>query len=57
MRLDAGLKLKDPQFSGKDQWVIKHFFDAKEFKDAYYDSHKPDRYNFIQYNFGIGLPF
>lgn len=57
MRLDAGLKLKDPQFSGKDQWVVKYFFDAKNFKDTYYESHKPDRYNFIQYNFGIGLPF
>jgi len=57
MRLDAGLKLKDPQFVGKDQWVIQHLFDSKEFKDNYYQSHKPDRYNFIQYNFGIGLPF
>lgn len=57
IRLDAGLKVKDPQFSGSDQWVLKHFFDSKEFKDQYYQTHKPDRYNFIQYNFGIGLPF
>ncbi|SPZ84907.1 Outer membrane protein/protective antigen OMA87 [Sphingobacterium multivorum] len=57
IRLDAGLKLKDPQFSGADQWVIKHFFDSKEFKAQYYETHRPDRYNFIQYNFGIGMPF
>lgn len=57
IRLDAGLKVKDPQFSGSDQWVIKHFFDSKEFKQQYYDTHRPDRYNFIQYNFGIGMPF
>lgn len=57
IRLDAGLKVKDPQFSGSDQWVLKHFFDSKEFKDQYYQTHRPDRYNFIQYNFGIGLPF
>ncbi|WP_400262543.1 BamA/TamA family outer membrane protein [Sphingobacterium sp. SG20118] len=57
IRLDAGLKVKDPQFEGSDQWVLKHFFDSKEFKDQYYQTHRPDRYNFIQYNFGIGLPF
>lgn len=57
MRLDAGLKIKDPQFSGADQWVVKHLFDSKDFKADYYNSHRPDRYNFIQYNFGVGLPF
>ena len=57
MRLDAGLKIKDPQFSGSDQWVVKHLFDSKDFKANYYNSHRPDRYNFIQYNFGVGLPF
>ncbi|WP_223584645.1 BamA/TamA family outer membrane protein [Sphingobacterium sp. GVS05A] len=57
IRLDAGLKVKDPQFSGSNQWVIKNFFDSKEFKEQYYQTHKPDRYNFIQYNFGIGMPF
>lgn len=57
MRLDAGLKIKDPQFSGNEQWVVRYLFDSKEFKETYYQSHKPDRYSFIQYNFGIGLPF
>ncbi len=57
IRLDAGLKVKDPQFKGKEQWVIRRLFNAKEFKQIYYDAHKPDRYNFIQYNFGVGMPF
>lgn len=57
-RFDIGLKLKDPQFEGSDQWVInKVFSGGKAFKDAYYDTHKPDRYRFVQYNFGIGMPF
>lgn len=57
IRLDAGLKVKDPQFQGKDQWVIQHLFASKDFKEAYYQRHHPDRYNFIQYNFGVGMPF
>ena len=57
IRLDAGLKIKDPQFSGKGQWVIQHLFDSGAFKDEYYQSHKPDRYGLFQYNFGVGLPF
>ncbi|WP_437921741.1 BamA/TamA family outer membrane protein [Sphingobacterium sp. LRF_L2] len=57
IRLDAGLKVKDPQFDGSKQWVIKELFNAKAFKDAFYEVRKPDRYNFIQYNFSVGLPF
>src|SRR5690606_17065359 len=57
LRMDAGLKVKDPQFQGSEQWVLKHLFHAKDFKNSYYQLHKPDRYNFIQYNFGVGLPF
>ena len=57
IRLDTGLKIKDPQFTGKDQWVVKHLFQSNAFKDEYFDSHKPDRYGFFQYNFGVGLPF
>jgi outer membrane protein insertion porin family len=57
-RFDVGLKLKDPQFSGADQWVIsKYLSGAKEFKDDYYRTHSPERYRFVQYNFGIGMPF
>lgn len=57
IRLDAGLKLKDPQFAKGDQWVIKDFFNSREFKQNFYETHRPDRYNFIQYNFSVGLPF
>lgn len=57
IRLDAGLKVKDPQFEGREQWVIRHLFNSKEFKNEYYQSHRPDRYSFIHYNIGIGLPF
>ena len=57
IRLDAGLKIKDPQFTGKNQWVIQHLFNSKEFKADYYQSHRPDRYGLFQYNFGVGLPF
>ena len=57
-RFDVGLKLKDPQFRGGDQWVIKKFFSGgQEFKDDYFSTHSPDGYRFVQYNFGIGLPF
>ncbi|HIX53656.1 MAG TPA: BamA/TamA family outer membrane protein [Candidatus Sphingobacterium stercoripullorum] len=57
IRLDAGLKVKDPQFSGSKQWVIKELFNSREFKREFYQTHQPDRYGFIQYNFGVGLPF
>lgn len=56
-RLDAGLKVRDPQFRGKDRWVISKLFDSKSFNEEYNASHYPDRYNFFQYNFGIGMPF
>lgn len=56
-RFDAGMKVKDPQFEGDKQWVITQLFNSRAFKDDYYKSNNPDRYNFIQYNFGIGMPF
>lgn len=70
-RLDAALKFKDPQFSGADQWVlIKHgdeLFKSGSFKEAYLKANATgvdkdgkimgDSYNFMQLNFGIGLPF
>lgn len=57
LRLDVGAKVKDPQFSGDDQWVISKWFDGKSFKDRYATTNAPDRYRFVQYNFGIGMPF
>lgn len=70
-RLDAAFKFKDPQFSGSDQWVlIKHgneLFHPGAFKQAYLDANRVgvdknghsvgDTYNFMQLNFGIGMPF
>lgn len=56
-RFDAGIKVKDPQFRGSDKWVIKHLFNNKDFKKAYEQTNAPDTYRFVQYNFGIGLPF
>jgi len=57
-RFDVGLKLKDPQFGGSDQWVISKFFSgARDFKNTYNATHGPDTYRFLQYNFGIGMPF
>lgn len=57
-RFDVGLKLKDPQFLGSDQWVISKFLTgSRDFKDSYNATHGPDTYRFIQYNFGIGMPF
>jgi outer membrane protein insertion porin family len=59
-RFDAALKFKDPEFTGSNQWVlIDHFnelFHSGSFKEAYLQSNG-ERYNFLQLNFGIGLPF
>ena len=70
-RLDAAFKLKDPQFSGGDQWVLfKHaneLFRDGTFKQTYRQANSigknPDNsvrgenYSFMQLNFGIGMPF
>lgn len=57
-RFDVGLKLKDPQFQGSDQWVISKFLNGgKDFRNAYDLANAPDSYRFVQYNFGIGMPF
>lgn len=57
LRLDVGAKVKDPQFREKDQWVIQHWFNGAELKSRYAETNAPDRYRFLQYNFGIGMPF
>jgi outer membrane protein insertion porin family len=70
-RLDAAFKFKDPQFNCSEQWVlVKHaneLFRTGPFKQAFIDNNrigldkngKPvgDTYNFMQLNFGIGMPF
>jgi outer membrane protein insertion porin family len=70
-RLDAAFKFKDPQFDGTDQWVLlKHaneLFHPGKFKNDYLYNNRTgvdnqgrpvgDTYNFMQLNFGIGMPF
>lgn len=57
-RFDIGLKLRDPQFDPSEQWVIGKFLTGgKDFKAEYKLNNAPFTYNFMQYNFGIGLPF
>ena len=65
-RFDVAFKFKDPQFQGSDQWVlINHFdelFHTGPFKRAYqlansFPGNTGPTYNFMQLNFGIGLPF
>ncbi|RZL52885.1 MAG: hypothetical protein EOO93_21820, partial [Pedobacter sp.] len=57
-RFDVGLKLKDPQFSGSDQWVVSKFLSGgRDFRNNFNATHAPDTYRFLQYNFGIGMPF
>ncbi|WP_245584797.1 BamA/TamA family outer membrane protein [Pedobacter glucosidilyticus] len=59
-RLDAGFKVKDPQFRGADQWITKYYFDReakKQLKATYADTNNPDRYSTTQIQFGIGMPF
>ncbi len=59
-RLDAGFKVKDPQFSGSNQWIAKYYFDRqakREFKARYAETNNPDRYSTTQIQFGIGMPF
>jgi hypothetical protein len=59
-RFDAAFKFKDPEFQGSDQWVlINHFnelFKNGPFKRAYEKTNNAS-YNFLQLNFGIGMPF
>jgi len=58
-RFDVGIKVKDPQFKGSDQYVIKYLLSKGlgEFKDRYEITNYPDVYRLVQYNFGIGMPF
>ena len=59
-RFDVGLKVKDPQFVGSDQYVLKYLLNKSartEFTSRYKITNKPDVYRLVQYNFGIGMPF
>ncbi len=60
-RLDAGFKLKDPQFlNSSDQWITQYWFNKtarNNFKNTYSLTNNPDRYSITQIQFGIGMPF
>jgi len=59
-RFDAALKFKDPQFQGSDQWVLIDHFDELFHSGAFKAQYLQDNgtgYNFLQLNFGVGLPF
>lgn len=49
-RLDAALKVKDPQFNAEDRWVIR-----KLYNDTWKQAN--GNYEFLNFNFGIGYPF
>lgn len=59
-RFDAAFKFKDPQFTGADQFVLlrhlSELFTPGSFKQNYF-AQNGESYNFMQLNFGIGLPF
>lgn len=48
-RFDLGLKLRDPRFTGSEQWVIQNLYNTA-WKSA-------NQYSFWNFNFGIGYPF
>ena len=55
IRLDMGVKLRDPQFNLDDRWVIGHIFDY-DWKVNYKNTHSV-QYSFLNFNLGIGYPF
>ena len=56
LRLDIGIKVRDPQFTESERWVVRHWFDNK-WKSTYEATHSSRKYNFTVFNIGIGYPF
>jgi outer membrane protein assembly factor BamA len=56
LRLDVGLKVRDPQFSEYKRWVIGNVFNPV-WKMNYRDTHNGRKYNFLVFNIGINYPF
>lgn len=56
IRFDMGLKVRDPQFSETQRWVIHNLFD-NEWKQQYRLTHNDRKYSFFAFNIGIGYPF
>lgn len=55
IRLDLGIKAKDPQFAENQRWVLQNIFN-KSWKHDYFDKYN-SKYNFTTLNIGIGYPF
>jgi len=55
IRLDLGIKARDPQFDENDRWVLQHLF-SKTWKQDYLNNYGT-KYNFVVFNLGIGYPF
>ncbi len=53
IRLDIGIKVRDPQFEEKKRWVIQHLFDNWKHDNRV----NGNAYNFFAFNIGIGYPF
>ena len=56
IRLDLGLKLRDPQFAEEERWVIQNY-NNYEWRAEYSRSHSNQKYGFLALNIGIGYPF
>ena len=56
IRLDVGIKIRDPQFDVNDRWVIQHLFDSNWRHDFSVENNNT-QYTFFTYNLGIGYPF
>jgi outer membrane protein assembly factor BamA len=56
LRLDVGIKTRDPQFPEANRWVIGNLFNPA-WKADYKASHNGRKYNFFVFNIGINYPF
>lgn len=56
LRLDMGIKTRDPQFPEESRWVIGNLFNP-EWKSDYKASHNDRKYHFLVFNIGINYPF
>lgn len=60
VRLDAGLRVRDPKFGEEGRWVITRLFDSawQENYSVYYSTPtKKVEYSFVNFNLGINYPF
>jgi outer membrane protein assembly factor BamA len=55
IRLDMGIKTRDPQFAENDRWVLPYLFN-RQWKQDYQNSYDT-KYHFVVFNLGIGYPF